>query len=248
MVIWKNPQQTLTQWGSGPGQTLQGEPQSLLIWNVYKGQKGLGFAQDLNRLSVGKNFLLLQETILQNQAPPSWKQPLEHFVWNVAQSFEYRYKNMATGVAIASLTAPVEVDFLRAGARELFWLTPKISLFAEYDFQGRKVLFVSSHVLNFVSTSVFIRSLEEIAEKISRFQGPVVLAGDFNTWNLKRMLAMKAVFRQLGLEHVEVEDDQRFLKLDHLFVRGLDVLGLEILHSVVSSDHYPLEAKIVLKP
>lgn len=246
-MIWKYPQQTLSQWGETQSALQLNEAHSILIWNVFKGQRGDNFARDLRSLSEEKSFLLLQETMLFQQTPPEWKVQLGELCWNVAQSFEYSLNKSSTGVAIGSKQNASQVDFLRPRSRELFWLTPKISLFAEYDFQGTKALIVSSHVLNFVTTGVFIQSLEEIAQKVSQFSGPVLLAGDFNTWNLKRFLAMKAIFRDLQLHHVEFPLDRRFLKLDHLFVRGFDVLDTKILHSVVTSDHFPLEAKIILK-
>lgn len=246
-MIWKVPQNTIAQWGDSLSDLKLGESYSVLIWNVYKGQKGLRFAEDLKRLSGDKSFLLLQETMLAAQNPLPWKKDLGDMCWSVAQSFEFKMNDSSTGVAIGSRTKPLSLDFIRPETRELFWLTPKISLFAEYDFQGVRTLFVSCHVLNFVTTAAFIHSLEEIAERVSRFEGPVVLAGDFNTWNLKRFLAMKAVFRSLKLEHVEMEQDTRFLKLDHLFVRGFDVEYSCILHAVETSDHFPLEARLRLE-
>jgi endonuclease/exonuclease/phosphatase (EEP) superfamily protein YafD len=97
-----------------------------------------------------------------------------------------------------------------------------------------------------VTTSAFTASLYEIAERISKFEGPVILAGDFNTWNVKRHLIMKSIFRDLGLEHLDLENDGRLLKLDHVFVRGFSVLKAEVHSSVFSSDHFPLEIKLKL--
>jgi endonuclease/exonuclease/phosphatase (EEP) superfamily protein YafD len=105
---------------------------------------------------------------------------------------------------------------------------------------------ICTHVLNFVTTAAFTASLYEIAERISKFEGPVVLAGDFNTWNFKRYMIMKTIFRDLKLEHVDLENDGRILKLDHIFVRGFDVLQAHVHHTVVSSDHFPLEIKLKL--
>ncbi|MNL10397.1 hypothetical protein D3C87_1311950 [compost metagenome] len=108
------------------------------------------------------------------------------------------------------------------------------------------MLFVCTHVLNFVTTGAFSRSLYEIAERISLFPGPVILAGDFNTWNFKRYMIMKSIFRDLQMEHVDFEDDGRLLKLDHVFVRGFDVMDAKVHHTVLSSDHFPLDLKVRL--
>lgn len=218
---------------------------SIFVWNVYKGQKAHIFSRDFSKLGYGKDFILLQEALVgEDKMPTIWKRDFAAYEWHLAQSFQYKKDQSSTGVAIGSPYAPKAVDFIRAKTKELFWLTPKLTIFNEYDFNGTKVLFVCTHVLNFVTLSAFTSSLYEIAEKISHFDGPVVLAGDFNTWNLKRFMVMKSIFRDLKLEHLDLEDDGRFLKLDHVFVRGFEVLDARVHHTVVSSDHFPLEIKL----
>ncbi|WP_413587462.1 endonuclease/exonuclease/phosphatase family protein [Bdellovibrio sp. HCB274] len=219
---------------------------NIFVWNVYKGQRAHIFENDFRKHGSGKDFILLQEALVDNKMPLLWKQDFSSYEWHLAQSFHYKKNQHSTGVAIGSKYTPSVVDFIRSSSRELFWLTPKLTLFSEYDFEGRKVLVVCTHVLNFVTTGAFTNSLYEIAERISTFDGPVVLAGDFNTWNVKRHLIMKSIFRDLNLEHLDLENDGRLLKLDHVFVRGFDVLKAEVHSSVLSSDHFPLEIKLKL--
>lgn len=218
----------------------------IFVWNVYKGQKAHVFEQDFRRLGEGKDFILLQEAAVDQRMPKLWQSDFSSYEWHLAQSFHYKKDLRSTGVAIGSRLTPDSVDFIRAKTRELFWLTPKLTLFSEYDFNGKKVLFVCTHVLNFVTLGAFTASLYEIAERISKFEGPIVLAGDFNTWNFKRYIIMKSIFRELGLEHVDLEEDGRILKLDHVFVRGFDVVQAKVHHTIVSSDHFPLEIKLKL--
>lgn len=221
---------------------------SIFVWNVYKGQKAHIFSKDFAKLGFGKDFILLQEALVgEDKMPTIWKKDFAAYEWHLAQSFHYKKDQSSTGVAIGSPYAPKVVDYIRSKTREMFWLTPKLTIFNEYDFNGTKVLFVCTHVLNFVTLGAFTNSLYEIAEKISHFDGPVVLAGDFNTWNLKRFMVMKSIFRDLKLEHLDLEDDGRFLKLDHVFVRGFDVMNARVHHTVVSSDHFPLEIKLKWK-
>lgn len=231
------------------GEGKKPEPQNELnffVWNVYKGQKAGIFERDFQTLGQGKDFIMIQEALVDARMPKLWQQDFGSYEWHLAQSFHYKKDLSSTGVAIGSKYTPEVVDFIRAKTREMFWLTPKLSLFSEYDIGGKKVLMVCTHVLNFVTTGAFSRSLYEIAEKISQFEGPVVLAGDFNTWNFKRYMIMKSIFRDLNLEHIEFDNDQRILKLDHVFVRGFDLLKAEVHDSIVSSDHFPLEIKLKL--
>lgn len=217
---------------------------NIFVWNVYKGQKAQVFENDFRTLGEGKDFILLQEATVDQRMPRIWKEDFASYEWHLAQSFHYKKDLSSTGVAIGSKIRPESVEFIRAKTRELFWLTPKLTLFSEYDFAGQKVLMVCTHMLNFVTLAAFTASLYEVAEKISAFGGPVVLAGDFNTWNFKRYTVMKSIFRDLGLEHVDLDNDGRLLKLDHVFVRGFEVLKAEVHHTVVSSDHFPLEIKL----
>lgn len=218
----------------------------IFVWNVYKGQRAQLFEADFKRLGLYKDFILLQEASYDNRMPKLWRENFLSYEWHLAQSFQYRKDLRSTGVAIGSKFTPETVDFIRAKTRELFWLTPKLTLFSEYQMGPQKVLFVCTHVLNFVTLGAFTASLYEIAEKISTFNGPIVLAGDFNTWNFKRYTIMKSIFRDLGMEHLDLENDGRILKLDHVFIKGFDVLKAQVHHTVVSSDHFPLEIKLKL--
>lgn len=217
----------------------------IFVWNVFKGQRAHLFEKDFCQLGFGKDFILLQEAMIgDRQMPTIWQRDFAAYEWHLAQSFHYKKNANSTGVAIGSPYTPKSVDFIRSKTRELFYLTPKLTIFSEFDFNGTKVLFVCTHVLNFVTQNAFTASLYEIAERISHFDGPVVLAGDFNTWNFKRYMVMKSIFRDLKLEHLDLEDDGRVLKLDHVFVRGFDVLDARVHHTIVSSDHFPLEIKL----
>ncbi|MGZ3775025.1 MAG: endonuclease/exonuclease/phosphatase family protein [Pseudobdellovibrionaceae bacterium] len=216
----------------------------IFVWNVFKGQKAHIFEKDFKSLGEGKDFIFLQEARVDASMPKIWQNDFPTYEWHVAQSFHYKKDLTSTGVAIGSKLKPHSLDFIRAKTRELFWLTPKLSLFSEYDFNGKKVLFVCTHVLNFVTTNAFTDSLYEIAEKMAAFNGPIVLAGDFNTWNFKRYMIMKSIFRDLNLEHLDLDDDGRLLKLDHVFVRGFEVVRARVHHTILSSDHFPLEIRL----
>ncbi|AHZ84235.1 endonuclease/exonuclease/phosphatase family protein [Bdellovibrio bacteriovorus] len=239
-------EKVLLKIGEAPKLPLASSQFDIFVWNVYKGQKAHLFEQDFKRLGENKDFIFLQEALLDQRMPAMWRSDFSAYEWHLAQSFHYKKDLSSTGVAIGSKLTPLSVDFIRSKTRELFWLTPKLTLFSEYSFGEKKALFVCTHVLNFVTLKAFTSSLYEIAEKISHFDGPVVLAGDFNTWNFKRYMIMKSIFRELGLEHLDLEDDGRILKLDHVFVRGFDVVKAKVHHTIVSSDHFPLEITLKL--
>ena len=219
----------------------------ICIWNVFKGQRRQFFEQDFKSLCTEKDFILLQEAVVDSKMPRIWADSFANYEWHLAQSFHYKRDFSSTGVAIGSPWKPTHVDFIRTSTREMHWLTPKLSLFSQYEVAGQKVLFVCTHVLNFVTLRAFTSSLYEIAQKIAPHDGPVILAGDFNTWNFKRYMIMKSVFKDLNLEHLDLEEDGRLLKLDHVFVRGFDVLKAQVHPKIISSDHFPIEIKLKLR-
>ena len=77
--------------------------------------------------------------------------------------------------------------------------------------------------------------------------GPLVVAGDFNTWNAERVDALEAFARRLGLAEASLSfgEPARFLgrPVDTLFTRGIDVEDAWI-EDVASSDHKPIVATI----
>ena len=78
---------------------------------------------------------------------------------------------------------------------------------------------------------------------ISRHQGPIILAGDFNTWNGGRLALIDELTQQAGLQEVQFNPDQRmrFLDnpLDHIFVRGFKI-NRALTMETDASDHNPL--------
>ena len=74
--------------------------------------------------------------------------------------------------------------------------------------------------------------------------GPVILAGDFNTWSDARDRVVVKIAARLGLTELRFGLDQRstFIgrHVDHIFVRGLQLIDIRAI-PVTSSDHNPIE-------
>ena len=73
-------------------------------------------------------------------------------------------------------------------------------------------------------------------------QGPVVLAGDFNTWSDERMVVVNDLAQRLSLESLDYTNHNRTSvfgnALDHVFYRGLEPVEHDTW-IVTSSDHNP---------
>lgn len=235
---------TILQFGTGK---LIASPADikLLVWNVYKGRHQEKWKKDFLALSVDKDIILLQEALHEGWMPNIMSQHFPEHHWKMATSFAFR--DLKTGVATGARFKASFVDFIRGTERELFWGTPKVSLASKYTFselaQDHRddLMVINTHVVNFTTTSAFVRFVEELLSLISEHRGPLILAGDFNTWNFRRWFNLLKILAQFGVRPTEFDFDPRVLKLDHVFVRGLRVTKAVIHDKVLSSDHYPLE-------
>jgi endonuclease/exonuclease/phosphatase (EEP) superfamily protein YafD len=213
----------------------------VLIWNVYKG-KDPRWEKEFREIIRGHDLVLLQEAVTDELMPKIWREDFAKYAWNMAASFHLNAEH-ATGVVIGARAEFFDLKFVRTKSRELFLLTPKIALLSQFKIAHRKerLMVVNTHSLNFTTTNLFIKALEEKIEQIEAHKGPLIFAGDFNTWNTRRWILLVQMLSQLKLTPVEFRNDTRFLKLDHIFVRGIDVHSTEVLHGFKGSDHVPLE-------
>ena len=89
--------------------------------------------------------------------------------------------------------------------REFRVTAPKVSLVTEYPLSKREnLLAVNVHLLNFERWSVkkISHQLEDLKTIIANHSGPIVMAGDFNTWNQKRLKLVKQIARDIKLKEV----------------------------------------------
>ena len=216
----------------------------VLIWNVYKG-KDPRWEKEFREIVRGHDLVLLQEAITDHRMPKIWLEDFSKYAWNMAASFNINPAH-ATGVVIGARAEFFDLKYVRSKSRELFLLTPKIALLSQFKIEAHRerLMVVNTHSLNFTTTNLFIKSIEEKLEKIHNHKGPMIFAGDFNTWNTRRWILLVQMLSQLKLHPVEFSNDSRFFKLDHIFVRGINVHSTEILHGFKGSDHVPLEMRM----
>lgn len=221
--------------------TLPEKDLKVLIWNVYKG-KDPRWEKEFRDIIQGHDLVLLQEAVTDHRMPKIWRDDFAKYAWNMAASFHLNPQH-ATGVVIGAMAESFDLKFVRTKSRELFILTPKIALLSQFKIHGRKdkLMVVNTHSLNFTTTSLFIKSVEEKVQQIESHKGPLIFAGDFNTWNTRRWILLVQILSELKLYPVDFANDTRFFKLDHVFVRGIDIHQNQVLHGFKGSDHTPLE-------
>ena len=172
---------------------------SLLSWNIEKGADADWIA-DLAQIAAAEHVLLIQEAALD---PETQALPLPRdFTSRQYFAAGYRQGNIHTGVLTASPWVASHHCALTAWEP---WLgTPKATSVTRYDLDrgqatgdsGRReawgtkpnpLMVVNLHAVNFaVGLEAYIEQFVAIGEVIMTHEGPLILAGDFNTWSEDR--------------------------------------------------------------
>jgi endonuclease/exonuclease/phosphatase (EEP) superfamily protein YafD len=171
-------------------------------------------------------------------------------------------------VFTASRAEPLECQVIRSRGREFGITVPKATLVTRHALaDGRTLLAVNVHALNFEhgTPKRFARQLQALRTVMDGHAGPLILAGDFNTWNPARDDFLRELTESVGLREVAGFTGTRktgdqgsavwngilgidpSLPLDRIFYRELVVSSARVL-TLDSSDHPPLLVTFQCQP
>jgi endonuclease/exonuclease/phosphatase (EEP) superfamily protein YafD len=211
-------------------------------WNLHK-ESDSGWESDLGRLIAQSDVLLLQEA----GVSPELRRVVEREgrSWMLSSAFEYQGSEY--GVLTATRVSPISACTLRAN--EPLLGIPKAALVTRYSLKGRDdtLAVVNVHAINFTfGTGEYAAQLEAAAEALRNHRGPIIFAGDFNTWNDERSAVVHSIATRLSLSPVRfaVDERTRFMGeriFDWIYSRGLEVVAASAW-PVSSSDHNPVTA------
>lgn len=239
------PEQTISHTGRAARKALPPEF-TVCAWNWQK-SKQKGWEQEFAALAAAADLFLAQEVRLSPSVTQALRQtPL---FWTHAASFLSLHKNHPIGVATGACAEPEKIWF-KQGAREPILNMPKMTLATLLPFEnGQKLLAINVHAINFTGLKPFEQNLARAAELLLGFEGPVILGGDFNSWNQKRRNLLEETARAARLTEVSFSPDTRTRCLgrtvDYLFTRGLQTLAAGV-RETDASDHNPLLARLRL--
>ncbi len=222
---------------SRPG--LSPERISVFDWNTYKGQRE-NWESDFKKFSHGKDIILLQEAALTQNLQQSLQE--KELYWNLNSAFIY--KNLETGVLLASTIQPLNSCGQRTD--EPLIGVPKTILIARYNINdsAHDLLVANIHAINItLGTGSYREQFDGLQDILEKHDGPILLAGDFNSWSGERIKIMTALIDKLSLQVLVFDEESRTTffgePVDHILYRGLKPLSYEI-HQVTSSDHNPI--------
>lgn len=220
---------------------------NLLVWNIYK-QNRSHWQSALDDLAQDKQLLLLQEASM----TPQLRAWVDDNQWsgNLVDAF----KAFDTSAGVLNLAHQLPKRACAFTEMEPWLRLPKSALYATYVLSnGQTLAVVNIHAVNFTyGTDEYHHQLAKLADVLKAHSGPIIVAGDFNSWSEQRLTVMKEVLAQVGVKEVTYQLDHRKLfinglPLDHLFYRGLT---LEKAEAPISdaSDHNPIEVYFRLQP
>ncbi len=217
-----------------PGPTLR-----LLSWNLHKNGDA-GWDADLARFAAASDLLLIQEAALTDALQRVLADA--GYDWLLASAFAQNGRE--TGVLSAARVRPAGACTQRFF--EPLLQLPKSAVITRYALRGAEgtLAVANVHSINFtLGLSGYRAQLEAIAAELEGHRGPVIVAGDFNTWSPARLEVVDDVMRAMGLGAVLLPVDTRSRfnghHVDYVFVRGLDVVDA-LAPEVASSDHNPV--------
>jgi len=213
----------------------------VVTWNLHK-QADPGWQRELRDLATDSDIVLLQEVILD----PPLRATVEDagLRWVMASSF------LRADVDIGVLTGSRRLPLASCTQRvvEPLIRIPKSAVITWFRLAGssQTLAVVNVHAINFaVMLSGYRAQLMALAAALEDHPGPVIFAGDLNTWTDARSEVMREIAARLDLTEVTFRTDRRSMffghQLDHIFVRGLDEVDAEAI-PVHSSDHNPVRA------
>lgn len=236
-----------------PSKQRMGPNIELLLWNIFKCRKQ-GWQKDFLSLIGNKDLILLQEAIANSPYDAIFHHSLQH-QWLMARSFRNVETDIENGVSTGSTVTPTQEYFAASTHGEPFTRTKKMFLATEYPLfnqdkseHDHSLLVVNSHLINFVPFSKFKTHLDQVFEALEHHQGPVILAGDFNTWNGKRLRYFNHLADQFKLEEVDIKRRPKlshfFQHLDHIYCRGVEARHVHVHTDIRSSDHFPISVSL----
>lgn len=222
---------------------------SLLCWNIHKEMAQPAFRHVYSEITAHytPEIVLLQEASIGRHNEKLFEG------YFLTGSANVRGVRGAYGVLTASRSGFQTVNALQSRARELFIATRKHLIMTTHALpNGRPLSIVNVHAINFTSSRRFIDEIARLYYTIKDIKGPLIVAGDFNTWNDKRLLALTDFARLLDLQQAPLDDrhhvKQHFAKpLDHLYFRGLELVEARALDTGRISDHNPIVASFALE-
>ncbi len=216
----------------------------IFVWNIHKAVDPR-LSADFADLAFGADISLFQESVSNNVFLRSLTTANPKLGWSMTKSFQ-QSDSSYTGVATGASVKPLQEKVIVSNITEPITKTPKTILLSEFAISNstETLLVANIHGINFVSLESYKIQIHQLFDAIRSHHGPLIVAGDFNTWDPNRLIYLHKTFAPLGLVQVTTPI-AGLLDLDHIFLRGLKPRFIFDFSYIHSSDHAPLMADLI---
>lgn len=226
---------------------LDPEKIAFLNWNIYKGN-GENWQQDLSSFAQNHDVMTIQEATLDEELTGLLE--TNDFTWVMNTAFHLN--GIAAGVMTAASSNAVHSCGFKN--QEPLLRIPKSTLVSYYKINGfeKKLLVANIHGINFTfGVSDYRQQLENLFMAIEHHDGPMIVAGDFNSWSDNRMAEVEQLVNRLALSKIAYPVNNKTHvfgnAIDHVFYRNLEIVANQVLQ-VSSSDHNPISVDFRFQP
>lgn len=233
----------------------------ILNWNIHKEGNRSEWRNIITHIVNDKepDFILLQEVRLDGNVGDFISKDLK-YGWAFSPNVYQGKYDAYSGVLTASHIKPKMVESALSNETELFSTIKKTVLFTKYPIgsPSSELLIVNVHGINInIDLDGFKEQIRYIAEVVMRHDGPVILAGDFNTWREARLDHLSKLVEEMELVIVDFAPNADYIgtmfgnPLDHIFIskEELEVIkgSQDVMMDIKSSDHTPLFVELRIK-
>lgn len=249
--VWKIDvvvEDAIWETGQAEFEALNPDHVRVAVWNICKGAGGILFEHDYRIISYLSDLILLQEALLSRR---SLRMFCEHGFEVIHGASYMRRDHLRDGVMTASRVAS-RSDKARIICKypEPILNTPKAALASFYPLQGRSdhLMVVNLHATLIRRLRRAVEELESLMQQLPTHDGPMIFAGDFNTFTPTYLEVVSAVLKRYGLTRVPIDNDPRspFGLLDQIFLRGIRVKKVVVDTTIASSDHFPIICHVAI--
>lgn len=215
----------------------------ILSWNIQK-SSNKGWDEDLANFIDGVDLAFIQEASVQAD--------ISNITPHLHEAFAAGYTTSSQQTGVLTLSTGSPSVHCTLTSLEPWLRTPKATSVTEHPLENREehLLAINLHAVNFdLSLDSLQSQLQSLQDVLIRHVGPVIFAGDMNTWSESRQSLVDNFMHEHGLNSVAFEPDLRTRvfgrALDHIYIRGLQAQYAQVF-PVESSDHNPLRVRLAI--
>ena len=232
-----------------------GTPIEIVVWNTFKGRRER-YYDVLSEQTANADLILLQEFRHDRALAAAHRELFAGRDAGMAVSFYTQPQQTSpTGVCTIASVRSIQTQFLLSRYYEPVTQTPKMAMCTTYAIERddcppeQALLVLNSHAINFRLRRPFLDQMLQFEAHLRHHRGPIVLVGDFNTWEHGRVRILESVARRIGLAQIRFPPGIKTVgrhELDRVYARGGAAVRPRVFVNHAASDHSMLSFQFIV--